>query len=86
MRGSVFRPDRTRAAVFYENHVPLESDQRFKSPTFDILKFSPKQKAPARGSGEYIHTNPCIYSLEPRDDAFCVGLNFNWLVLGLFKW
>ena len=37
---------------------------------FDILKFSPKQKASSRSSGELTHTNPYIYSPEPQDDAF----------------
>ena len=44
---------------------------------FDILNYNPKQKASSRSSGEKTHTNPYIYSPQPRYDAFCLGLNFN---------
>ena len=42
-----------------------------------MLKFIPKEKALSRGSGELTHTKPYIYAPEPRDHAFCLGLNFN---------
>ena len=51
--------------------------------TPDILKFSPKQKASSGGSGKQTHTNPYIYSPEPRDHAFCLELNFHILEIGL---
>ena len=40
---------------------------------FDILKFSPKQKASFQGSGE-LHD---FDFQKLRDDTYCLGLNFN---------
>ena len=34
--------------------------------------------------GNKLKQNPYIYSLEPRDDAFCLGLNLN--ILKLVYW